>query len=216
MKKNNLIHLLFSFILISTLMSSKCSPDKDQVVTLSTKFGDMKIVLFDDTPLHKENFIKLVEDGTYDGTIFHRVIKGFMIQGGDPFSKDISKDPREYGTGGPGYTIPAEIKDNHVHRKGAVAAARMGDNVNPKRESSGSQFYIVEKDNGANHLDGQYTVFGQVIDGLDVIDSVAQQKTQYPDRPVEKIVVNFKVEQISKEKITEEYGYKYPETKEEK
>jgi len=197
-------------------MSNTCSPDKDQVVTLSTKFGDMKLILFDDTPLHKANFIKLVEEGTYNETIFHRVIKGFMIQGGDPFTKDASKDPREYGTGGPGYTIPAEIKSNHQHRKGAVAAARMGDNVNPKRESSGSQFYIVEKDNGANHLDGQYTVFGQVISGFEVIDKVAEQKTNQGDRPAENIVTTFKIEQISKEKITEQYGYKYPEVKEEK
>ena len=191
-------------------MSSSCNTEKDQVITLSTKFGDMKMILFDDTPQHKENFIKLVKDGTYDGTIFHRVIKGFMIQGGDPFTKDESKSPSQYGTGGPGYTVPAEIKDNHPHRRGAVAAARLGDGANPKRASSGSQFYIVEKDNGANHLDGQYTVFGQVIDGFDVIDKVAQQPTQYPDRPVEKIVVNFSIDEVSKEKITEEYGYTYP------
>ncbi|WP_291724635.1 peptidylprolyl isomerase [Bernardetia sp.] len=197
-------------------MSSSCNTEKDQVITLSTKFGDMKMILFDDTPQHKENFIKLVKDGTYDGTIFHRVIKGFMIQGGDPYTKDSSKDPREYGTGGPGYTVPAEIKSNHPHRRGAVAAARLGDGVNPERKSSGSQFYIVEKDNGANHLDGQYTVFGQVIDGFDVIDKVAEQKTQYPDRPVEKIVVNFSIDEVSKEKITEKYGYSYPEVKTEK
>lgn len=191
-------------------MSSSCNTEKDQVITLSTKFGDMKMILFDDTPQHKKNFIKLVKDGTYDGTIFHRVIKGFMIQGGDPFTKDPAKDPREYGTGGPGYTVPAEIKDNHPHRRGAVAAARLGDQMNPKRESSGSQFYIVEKDNGANHLDGQYTVFGQIIDGLEVIDKVAEQKTQYPDRPVEKIVVNFSIEEVTRKEIVEKYGYTYP------
>lgn len=210
MKNNNLTRLVFSFILTYLFMSSSCNTEKDQVITLSTKFGDMKMILFDDTPQHKENFIKLVKDGTYDGTIFHRVIKGFMIQGGDPFTKDESKSPSQYGTGGPGYTVPAEIKDNHPHRRGAVAAARLGDGANPKRASSGSQFYIVEKDNGANHLDGQYTVFGQVIDGFDVIDKVAQQPTQYPDRPVEKIVVNFSIDEVSKEKITEEYGYTYP------
>jgi cyclophilin family peptidyl-prolyl cis-trans isomerase len=210
MRKNNLIHLLFSFILISILMSSTCSPDKDQVVTLSTKFGDIKLVLFDDTPIHKENFLKLVESGAYDGTIFHRVIRGFMIQGGDLSTKK-TETPNISDS-----TMTAEIKANHSHRRGAVAAARMGDQVNPERRSSNSQFYIVEKDNGANHLDGQYTVFGQVISGFEVIDKVAEQKTAYGDRPVEEIAGTFKVEQISKEKITEEYGYKYPEVKEEK
>lgn len=210
MQKNNLIRLLFSFILISTLMSSKCSPEKDQVVTLSTKFGDIKLVLFDDTPIHKENFLNLVESGAYDGTIFHRVIRGFMIQGGDLSTKK-TETPNVSDS-----TITAEIKDNHPHRRGAVAAARMGDQVNPERRSSNSQFYIVEKDTGANHLDGQYSVFGQVIDGFDVIDKVAEQKTAYGDRPLEEIAGTFTVEQISKEKITEEYGYKYPEVKEAK
>ncbi|AFM03942.1 peptidyl-prolyl cis-trans isomerase (rotamase) - cyclophilin family [Bernardetia litoralis DSM 6794] len=191
-------------------MSSKCSPDKDQVVTLSTKFGDIKLILFNDTPIHKENFLKLVESGAYDGTIFHRVIKGFMIQGGDLSTKK-TETPNISDS-----TITAEITNNHPHRRGAVAAARMGDQVNPERRSSNSQFYIVEKDTGANHLDGQYTVFGQVIDGFDVIDKVAEQKTAYGDRPVEEIAGTFTVEQISKEKITEEYGYKYPEVKEEK
>ncbi|WP_375563232.1 peptidylprolyl isomerase [Bernardetia sp. OM2101] len=191
-------------------MSNTCSPDKDQVVTLSTKFGDIKLVLFDDTPIHKENFLKLVEAGHYDGTIFHRVIKGFMIQGGDLSTKE--NPPKNVSDS----TITAEIRPNHPHRRGAVAAARMGDQINPERRSSNSQFYIVEKDTGANHLDGQYTVFGQVIDGFEVIDKVAEQKTAYGDRPVEEIVGTFKVEQISKEKITEEYGYKYSEVKEDK
>ena len=188
-------------------MSSTCSPDKDQVVTLSTKFGDMKIILFDDTPIHKENFLNLVENGAYDGTIFHRVIKGFMIQGGDLSTKE--NPPTNISDS----TITAEIKSNHSHLRGAVAAARMGDQVNPERRSSNSQFYIVENNTGASHLDGQYTVFGQVIDGLEVIDKIAEQKTQYGDRPVEEIAATFKVEHISKEKITEEYGYKYPEVK---
>ncbi len=190
-------------------MSNTCSPDKDQVVTLSTKFGDIKLVLFDDTPIHKENFLKLVESGAYDGTIFHRVIKGFMIQGGDLSTKENATKNLSDST------MTAEIKANHLHRRGAVAAARMGDNVNPERRSSNSQFYIVEKDNGANHLDGQYTVFGQVISGFEVIDKVAEQRTSHGDRPVEQIVGTFKVEQIAKEKITEEYGYKYPEVKKE-
>lgn len=191
-------------------MSNTCSPDKDQVVTLSTKFGEIKLVLFDDTPIHKENFLKLVESGAYDGTIFHRVIKGFMIQGGDLSTKENATKNLSDST------MTAEIKANHPHRRGAVAAARMGDNVNPERRSSNSQFYIVEKDNGANHLDGQYTVFGQVISGFEVIDKVAEQRTNQGDRPVEQIVGTFKVEQIAKEKITEEYGYKYPEVTEEK
>lgn len=212
MKKYTLLILLLSL----NLIFSSCNSEKDMLITLSTQFGDIKLVLFDDTPKHKENFIKLVQNGTYDKTIFHRVINGFMIQGGDPYTKDPNQDSRLYGTGGVGYTIPAEIVSTHPHKRGSLAAARQGDHVNPNRESSGSQFYIVQHDNGARHLDGQYTVFGQVVDGFDVIDKIAAVKTTYPDRPVEPITVSFSMEEISKEKITERYGYQYPKVEEKK
>lgn len=178
----------------------------DFLITIETPFGEMKAILYDQTPEHKENFIKLAEDGFYDGTTFHRVIKGFMIQGGDPNSKD--GNPSNNGTGGPGYTIPAEIKPELKHNRGAIAAART---QNPEKRSSGSQFYIVHNDKGAKSLDGQYTVFGQVIDGLEVIDKIAEQKTVGPQRsqPEEEIPMTVTVKEMKKKKIEKETGYSY-------
>lgn len=153
------------------------------VVVMKTNLGTMKIQLFDATPQHRDNFLKLADEGFYKGIKFHRVIYGFMIQAGDPLSKDNTKRD-QWGTGGPGYTVPAEFVDTLHHKKGAVAAARLGDMANPRRASSGSQFYIVQSESGCAHLDGQYTVFGQVIEGLDVIDRIADLATDGYDRPL--------------------------------
>jgi len=179
---------------------------------IDTPEGRMVIHLSDETPHHRDNFKKLVAEGFYNGTTFHRVIAGFMIQGGDPNSKD--DDPTNDGQGGPGYTIPAEFSPNLYHKRGALATARTGDNVNPERRSSGSQFYIVHgtnpiddamldqiehqlrssipdssfhfsakaranylKDGGAPFLDQQYTVFGEVVEGLDVLDKIGKTET---------------------------------------
>ncbi|TPE44721.1 peptidylprolyl isomerase [Pontibacter mangrovi] len=180
---------------------------KDQLVTISTPQGDIKLVLFDDTPQHKANFLKHTKEGFYDGTTFHRVIDGFMIQGGDPNSKD--DNPRNDGAGSPGYTVPAEINPAHKHVRGAVAAARQGDFVNPERASSGSQFYIVENHDGAPMLDEVYTVFGQVVDGLDVIDKIAEQPTDGRDRPMTDIKMKVTVESVKKKKIAKKYDYNY-------
>ena len=131
-------------IAVFALTFSLLAHSQDRVkVKISTKYGDMVAELYDETPIHRDNFIKLVKEGFYDGTLFHRVIPGFMIQGGDPVSKDDTPNTR-IGNGGPGYTLPAEFNSQFFHKKGALAAARMGDAVNPKKESSGSQFYIVE------------------------------------------------------------------------
>ena len=186
-------------------------PQKEQLVKVSTEYGDMVIKLYNETPLHRDNFIKLAKEGYYNGTLFHRVIQGFMIQGGDPNSKGAAPGV-QLGNGGPGYTIPAEFNPKLIHKKGALAAARMGDNVNPKKESSGSQFYIVQgrtlsnldlnsmgqrmgikyteeqkeayiKVGGTPFLDRQYTVFGEVVQGLEVIDLIAAVKTIPGDRP---------------------------------
>ena len=186
-------------------------------VLLKTTMGDIVIALYDETPLHKENFIKLVNDKYYDGVLFHRIIQNFMIQTGDPESK-TAKPGQMLGNGGPGYTIPAEFVPGLYHKRGAVAAARMGDNVNPKKESSGSQFYIVDgrvfstndlnrviqmtgktynmdqiKDytsiGGAPHLDGDYTVFGEVVSGMEIVDKIAAQQKDGRDRPVEDIKI---------------------------
>ena len=158
------------------------------VFDIVTNLGTIKVRLFSDTPRHRDNFEKLALAGYYDSLLFHRVINGFMIQGGDPFTRDTSK-VAEYGQGGPDYTIPAEMRDStgtplHRHSKGALAAARRGNLANPFKESSGSQFYIVQNPDNCVHLDGEYTVFGETVAGFNVIDKIAGVKTDRLDRPV--------------------------------
>ena len=153
-----------------------------------TSHGTMKIRLYAGTPLHRDNFVKLVSEKYYDGMRFHRIIEGFMIQGGDPFSRDTSMI-NSWGTGGPNYTIPAEFVSEYRHKKGAIAAARKGDMANPKKASSGSQFYIVQDEYGCSHLDGQYTIFGEVYEGLEVIDRIAGVDTDRYDRPYEDVMI---------------------------
>jgi peptidyl-prolyl cis-trans isomerase B (cyclophilin B) len=188
---------------------------KQCLVIVSTEFGDMVIQLYDETPKHRDNFIKLIEEGYYDGLLFHRVIDGFMVQGGDPKSKD-AKSGAPLGSGGPGYQVDAEFNPKHVHVRGALAAARTGGPSNPKKKSSGSQFYIVDgktfsesqlrqfelekgitytaeqkriymEEGGAAFLDMEYTVFGRVIQGFEVIDAIAEAKKDKRNRPVEDI-----------------------------
>ena len=186
-------------------------------VELQTSYGKIVLLLYDDTPLHRDNFIKLVNDKVYDGLLFHRVIEGFMIQGGDPDSKK-AKPGQMLGEGDLGYTIPAEFRVNHINKRGALCAARQGDDVNPKKESSASQFYIVQgrtwndddmnmmerrfgkhytaeqrkiyaEEGGAPHLDGDYTVYGEVVEGMDVVDRIAAAKRDRFDRPLEDIKI---------------------------
>ena len=161
---------------------------EEPMLKIKTTDGTMTVKLYADTPLHRDNFVKLARTGFYDGLLFHRIIKGFMIQGGDPFTRDSSKIA-QFGTGGPGYTIPAEIVPGKTHKKGALAAARRGDQVNPARESSGSQFYIVQEPENCVHLDGEYTIFGEVVDGLDVVDKIASERTDLRDRPIRKVQI---------------------------
>lgn len=196
-------------------------------VKMQTSLGDIVVRLYDSTPVHRDNFVKLVKEGFYDGTLFHRVIKNFMIQGGDPNSKNASAD-QTLGSGSPDYTLEAEIKSGLYHKRGALAAARKGDETNPERRSSGSQFYIVwgrtfsprqleyliekmkndhpeaggwteEQQNvyatfgGSPHLDGEYTVFGEVEQGLDVVEKIQNAPTGIADRPIEDIVVKMTV-----------------------
>ncbi|MEJ2229855.1 MAG: peptidylprolyl isomerase [Nitrospirales bacterium] len=154
-------------------------------VLVKTKFGDMDIVLFPElAPKHVESFLKLSKSGFYNGTIFHRIIPGFMIQGGDPLTKDPANRSR-YGTGGPGYTLPAEF--NKVpHEKGILSAARTAD-----PNSAGSQFFImVDK---APHLDGQYTVFGEIVKGIEVADTIVSQPRDLKDNPLERIEMTIEV-----------------------
>ena len=153
-----------------------------------TTHGTMKVRLYPLTPKHRDNFVKLVREKYYDGLRFHRVIEGFMIQGGDPFSRDTALIDR-WGMGGPDYTIPAEFVPEYRHKKGAIAAARKGDMANPKKASSGSQFYIVQDEFGCSHLDGDYTIFGEVYEGLDVIDVIASVSTDRYNRPYEDVII---------------------------
>lgn len=206
------------FTITTALVSER---KKETKVLISTSYGDITIKLYNETPQHRDNFIKLVNDQFYDSLLFHRIIKDFMIQGGDPDSKNAKKG-KMLGNGGPGYTIPAEFSTNLIHKKGALAAARLGGPENPNKESSGSQFYIVQgkkfdkkevdkilKQKNANraeqlsyteeqykayetiggtpHLDMDYTVFGEVIKGLDVIDKIAAVSTGKASRPKEDI-----------------------------
>lgn len=268
---------LLAFLFLSQAASAqKKKKRKKEIVLIETTYGDIKLKLYDETPRHKENFLKLVEDGTYDSTLFHRVIKDFMIQGGDPESKRADSNA-VLGDGSLGYTIPPEFVDSFFHKRGVLAAARMGDDVNPNKESSSCQFYIVQgkkftendlkmmekqintrlmnslyqnffeeegnsdfkkrlldsqrnKDQeayqaliaeikpgieeefeekkfsfseaqikayttvgGAPHLDGAYTVYGEVMEGMEVVDKIAAQATDSRSRPLEDIRVQMKL-----------------------
>ena len=202
-----------------TVQETKTERNMDDLtkVIFKTSMGNITIALYDNTPLHKENFLKLVKENYYDGVLFHRIIQGFMIQTGDPDSKGAPTG-MQLGNGGPDYTIPAEFRAENYHKRGAVAAARLGDQQNPTKASSGSQFYIVDgkpftKDQlnqitmaygtsftdeqtkiyttvgGAPFLDMQYTVFGEVVEGMDVVDKIAAQKKDRFDRPFNDIKI---------------------------
>ena len=207
----------FTLLLITVMTTSGCARKANSGLSatnffeISTPMGAMIIELYDDTPVHRDNFKRLAGEGFFDGTTFHRVIGGFMIQGGDPNSKD--DNPNNDGMGDPGYTVPAEIVPGRYHKRGALATARAGDNMNPDRESNGSQFYIVHgsiypgefldqvqnrlqqmipdstfeyssearatytTEGGAPMLDGMYTVFGELVEGYDVLDRITRVLT---------------------------------------
>ena len=161
---------------------------EEPVFDIITSMGVIKVKLYAKTPKHRENFEKLALEKYYDGMLFHRVINGFMIQGGDPLTKDAANKSR-FGTGGPDYTVPAEFVPEYTHKKGALAAARRGDAVNPYKESSGSQFYLVQDERACSQLDGDYTVFGETIEGLDVIDKIASVQVDNRDCPVQDVKI---------------------------
>lgn len=171
------------------IMAKLESLPEEPVFDIVTNLGTMRIKLYSKTPQHRANFAKLALSGYYDGLLFHRVIKDFMIQGGDPLSKNPENEAR-FGTGGPDYTVPAEFVPEYKHKKGALAAARRGDSANPLKASSGSQFYIVHSEQNCAQLDGAYTVFGETIEGLDVIDKIAAVKTNARDLPLEPVRIS--------------------------
>lgn len=160
----------------------------EPVFDIITTMGTIRIKLYADTPKHKANFAKLALEGFFDGILFHRVIYGFMIQTGDPLTKDMANKSM-FGTGGPGYNVPAEFVPAHRHIRGALAAARRGDAANPLRESSGSQFYIVHDPVTCAQLDGQYTVFGETLEGFEVIDKIAGVDTDVRDCPLSPVKI---------------------------
>ncbi len=180
-----LMAMMNLLVIAATWAEQATTPQTAPKVMLKTKFGEMEIVLFPDlAPKHVESFLKLAESGFYNGTIFHRIIPGFMIQGGDPLTKDPA-NRSQYGTGGPGYTVPAEFS-KVVHEKGILSAARTAD-----PNSAGSQFFLmVDK---APHLDGQYTVFGEVVKGIEVADTIVGQPRDLRDNPVERIEMTIEV-----------------------
>ena len=223
MKKLNLILTLLFIITINQLLTAqnmqKTNLTKDRIVLINTDFGDIKVKLYNETPNHRDNFVKLAGEGFYDSTLFHRVIKGFMIQGGDPTSKNAAPGAMLGGGGGDMQRIPAEFSPNLIHKKGALAAARDG---NPQKASSACQFYIVqgkvcsdaeldayEKNGnfkytdvqrniyktigGTPMLDMSYTVYGEVIDGLNVVDKIADVQKGQADRPVQDVRMKMKV-----------------------
>lgn len=177
----------------------------EPVFDIVTDMGTIKVKLYSKTPKHRENFAKLALSGYYNGLIFHRVINGFMIQGGDPYTRDTSAAAvAKYGQGGPGYTVPAEFVPEYTHKKGALAAARRGDAANPKKESSGSQFYLVQDADACAQLDGGYTVFGETVEGLDIIDRIARVATDRMDRPIKNVtILSVKLDENAQPKAAE-------------
>lgn len=268
MKKGIFLSMLLSFFIFSCQVDQSGKQTKDQRYKIETSYGDMIFKLYDATPLHKQNFIKLIDQGYFNDLLFHRVINGFMIQGGDPNSRNAEPGVI-LGNGGPGYTIPAEFVDTLFHKKGVLAAAREGDDVNPEMRSAGSQFYIVQGNvlsdddvkkiedrinasrlnklilkyvdeakneafntdgiidyqiilpdarakaeqefknegyykipenklkvyqtiGGTPHLDNAYTIFGEIVEGLEIIDKIAAVETDENDRPIKDIKMRIK------------------------
>ena len=225
MKKISFLVIFFAAAFLSSAQvatNQKVNKAKGTMIEMVTSQGKIALRLYDETPLHRDNFLKLVENHTYDGLLFHRVIKNFMVQAGDPKSRD-AKPGQPLGDGTLGYTVPAEFRPNLIHKRGALCAARQGDQVNPKKASSATQFYIVQGQvwddktldmmeqrfdkkftaeqrkvyttvGGTPHLDGDYTVFGEVVDGMDVINKIAEMPCDRMDRPVEDVkIISVKV-----------------------
>ncbi|MEN0052936.1 MAG: peptidylprolyl isomerase [Mucilaginibacter sp.] len=219
---------LFTLVLLLLSISAFAGPPKNQYVRIKTAYGDCIIRLYNQTPLHRDNFIKLAKKGFYNGTLFHRVIQNFMIQGGDPDSKTAIAG-QELGDGDVGYTVPAEFRDSLFHKRGVLAAAR---DDNPKKASSGCQFYITEGKRftdgkldtlentrlkgrkiptwqrewyksvgGVPHLDQNYTVYGEVVSGIDMVDRIAAVKKDECDRPLANVPMT--VEVLSKKECTQ-------------
>lgn len=208
---NNMKKITFAFLLTILLFACKkeepssnfqkvpiSDTDTLEIVEMSTPEGVMYIWLYPETPKHKQNFLKLAKEGFYNDLLFHRIIPNFMIQGGDPVGD---------GTGGPGYTIDAEIFPEIKHKKGSIAAARLGDSQNPEKKSSGSQFYISVSTSGTAQLDGNYTVFGEVIKGIEAADKIVVKPRNQRDKPLTDVPMQVRVLQTNKQKLKDDFGF---------
>ncbi|NME70176.1 peptidylprolyl isomerase [Flammeovirga aprica] len=196
---------LFSFLTnTASALDKKKIKGKEEVVHIETSYGEIVIILFDKTPDHKKNFIQLAKDGFYNGTTFHRVLKGFMIQGGDPNTR-AGGDSTRIGIGNPGYTVNSEFDTSLLHDYGMVGAARQNDEINPDKSSSGSQFYIVQSKEGAHHLDGEYTVFGMVVKGMDVVEKIADLEINTEGKPLKRVEINIKVVKEKRKNLQKMY-----------
>ncbi len=185
-------------------------PATDYLIIISTRFGDMKLLLFDDTPLHKANFIKKAQAGVFDGSLFHRVIDHFVIQGGNPYSK-IGEEPEQRIKEMCYYKVPDECLPHHKHEFGSIAMARQGNDRNPEKKSSSNQFYIVENRAGLPHIDGKYTVFGKVMSGFEVIEKICSLKTTDKDKPLTNVAMTVSVVKVLRSDVETFYSYNYPE-----
>jgi peptidyl-prolyl cis-trans isomerase B (cyclophilin B) len=194
-------------VLLVSYLGAQKLPKWDTLIVIETPKGVMRLQLYRQTPIHRANFIKLAKEGFFNGTTFHRVVPNFVIQGGDPNSKD--DDPLNDGLGGPGYTLPAEFVPELKHTYSAVGAARQGDAINPKRESNGSQFYIVVNKAGTPFLDGAYTVFGKVLEGMEVAEAIAGVPRDRADRPQEPIRMQVRLERHRVRHLVKRYGDAY-------
>jgi len=203
MKIFNVLTLLMFLVPVASFSQGIPDSEHDYLVTLNTDYGEIKMVLYDETPIHKMNFVELARAGVYDHLIFHRVIDHFMIQTGDP--KTRSK-PRDYDPSVIQKTLPAEIRPQLRHIYGAVGAARRD---NPQKLSNGTQFYIVENPEGAPHLDGDYTVFGRILSGFRVVHKIAGVSTDKQDRPRKEIRMTVQVDKVERSQIEKFYNYGY-------
>ncbi len=204
MNRRNILWLVVLILLpLASFSQGIPNNENDYLITLDTDYGEIKMVLYDETPIHKMNFIKLANAGVYDHLKFHRVIDQFMIQTGDPKTRNKSRD---YDPSIIRKTLPAEIRPNQKNIYGAVGAARRD---NPQKSSNGSQFYIVENPKGAPHLDGDYTVFGRVLSGLRVVHKIAGVATDKNDQPKKDIRMRVSVDTVKRSKIERFYNYKY-------
>lgn len=200
---------VFIILLAGAALFNSCKKDKEedpgpkeQIIEIKTSFGNMYMWLYKETPLHRDNFLKLADSSYFDSTTFHRIIADFVIQGGDPNSKD--SNPGNDGQGGPSYTIPAEIMSSIKHDFGAVGAAR---NNNPQKASNGSQFYIVVNSAGQHSLDGNYTVFGKIISGMNVATTIATQPKNGSDRPITDIRMDVNIIEKTHAQLKSEFNF---------